>query len=213
MLTQKNIQAIVLIILLTAFGTKVKAQNEIGQTDISIGLGGSLIGVYFSSENFAPGAESEVSGVFSVTAETAFHKNFSVGLSVSHQQLRLNYTDYQWYNEDDSVFVVSTFYEGLNRTNIAIRALWHFNLGAFNPRFDPYLGLRSGYSLWRYNHNSPDPDWQELDLKRNWLSYQIVLGAKAYFTDHFGVHFELGLGSPYLIDVGLNYKFGGTSPE
>jgi hypothetical protein len=189
------------------------AQNEAGKTDISIGVGGSAIGLYFEAEEYGPGTDNNASKAFNFNVDCAFTDHVSAGLATTYQQFYIEYNDYQWYNEDDSAFVTSNFFEGLSRTNLALRALYHLNLGTFRPRFDPYVGFRAGYSLWRYNHDSPDPEWQELDLDRTWLSYQVLAGAKFYINDHIGMHLDLGLGTPYLIAVGINYKFGTADEE
>ncbi len=186
------------------------AQNELGKTDIGVGIGGSIIGLIFVESEFGPGAEPRTSRVWNLTVDHAFHKNVSAGIAVSHQGLFVEYDDYQWYDEVDSTFVVSSFTEQLSRSNISIRMLFHGNLGAHNPNFDPYLGLRMGYSHWHYIHDSPDPPWDEdgLDLTRNWVSAQILVGAKYYATKNLGFHMELGLGSPYAVAMGVNFKFG-----
>lgn len=201
---------LVMLLLASCFGY---AQNEQGKTDVSIGIGGSFIGFYFLNEDYGPDVEAETSRVLNLSLDHCFSPHFSFGIAASRQRFGLNYNDYEWYDERINAFETSSFSESLTRTNIAFRGLLHYGFMGLNPKVDPYIGLRTGYSIWRYEENSPDPEWVQLDLDRQWLSFQGIMGIKLYFTDQVGMNLEAALGTPYLFAAGINYKFGNTKMQ
>lgn len=210
------INRLLAILLVATLGNETNAQEREfmkGTTGISLSYGGSFTGRYYLNEDFGEEAEPEVTAVYSLNIDHNFEENFSLGIAASYQHFRINYDNLEWYDQRDSSYKRSTFYEHISRTNIAFRSLFDIRFGETRTKFYPYLGARLGFSFWRHHHTSPDPDWEDLDLDRNWLSYQIILGFKGYFTRNIGMHFELGLGTPYLWTMGLNFRFGkGRAP-
>ncbi|HSY77289.1 MAG TPA: hypothetical protein VK890_10555, partial [Bacteroidia bacterium] len=93
------------------------------------------------------------------------------------------------------------------RTNIALRYLLHFGHGQNN---DTYIGTRVGASWWTDTPVAPSTYkslWQwgpQYNIPKP--SFQILFGYRGYFSRVIGIHLEVGIGTPYLAEAGINFK-------
>lgn len=194
----------ILLATILTLNTSTFAQNLEGQFDIGVGVSANFFASIvdgLAEQNTSRNQIPNLNGFI----DYAISDNFSIGGAASFQTVDLVYEDYAWTttNGDD---MISDFTSNVTRFNVAIRPLIHLNFGDPNPRVDPYIGARLGYSVWNYQHNSPDPSF-DLSVNASGPSFQFLGGVRPYFTNHIGMHLELAIGSPYYAAVGLNYKF------
>lgn len=134
---------------------------------------------------------------------------FSMGVAVSHQKMSIEWENRHYYV--DTIWKMEDVTEELTRLNIGIRPLIHFikhdNIGM-------YAGLRMSYSLWTYDHDSTDPEWNDDNLERTRMNIQLLFGLRAYFSDVIGMHMEIGMGgAPYVAAMGLSFKLGNSAKK
>ena len=68
-----------------------------------------------------------------------------------------------------------------------------------------------GVSIWNVGSSSTDPNFNYASKLTGALpSFQALFGLKGYFTPMIGAHIEVAIGTPYLVEAGLSFKFGGT---
>ena len=176
------------------------AQSQIqrGETYINLGAGYSLFGQVSSAVN-STGTASTSTPVISGTVDFGLVKGFSYGIGISYQGFTLTENGYSNYTP-------TTF--NIYVTNAAVRALYHFG----SKDLEGYTGIRLGYSFWRDNgynfQNVPTTD----PYNQNLPTLQVLVGVSAFVSSAIGVHIELGLGTPYVAETGITFKFGGNTP-
>jgi len=131
-----------------------------------------------------------------------FTKKFSLGLAGSYQS--------ELVKSDEDPYT-----DRITRINLAVRFLKH--LIKRHPKFDDYIGLRIGCSYWKdvplhssYYQNlnySPHVSYFITNPNSFVTSVQLLYGLRFYFSDSIGIHFEVGIGSPYLAETGLTFRF------
>lgn len=139
---------------------------------------------------------------------------FSIGIASSYQSETVNWTPQggpysQAYSNDK-----------ISRFNIATRILYHLNKQ--NSSFDHYIGFRPGCSFWddipnNMVLNQYNPNGTPSNAQRGWGTFinnphyilfnlQVLYGMRIYYGGNIGFHFEVGIGQPFLIEGGLNYR-------
>lgn len=194
-----------LITLCTFFllmsGTTVKAQKEQGQISIGAGAGWSLIGGLFSA--ISGGTNTTfASPVWNATFDYGLSDNFSLGIAFGYQTMGINYVDY-WYTNSQGTTVTEDFKWTLSRMNIAARPLIHFG---HSEDLDLYAGIRAGITNWGSKTESSDPNFDEGQIKMGNFGFQALFGTRYYFSEMIGMHFEVGLGAPYLVEGGISVR-------
>jgi hypothetical protein len=103
----------------------------------------------------------------------------------------------------------TTAREYLTRLNISVRFLFN---GVLSKHTEVYTGIRIGGSFWTDKvtpTTSPNPYTPPLSLEApaftRFPSVQVVEGLR-FLEGPIGLHFELGLGTPYLYEAGLTFK-------
>jgi hypothetical protein len=190
-----------LISLNSAFSQEISQKST-----VSLGVGQSMVKVL--SDLFLNNSLMDSTDL-DYTSLPAFYLNYdymvtdflSVGAAGSFQLFKLKNTE------------TSEFLQ-VNRANFGIRALFHYGS---NDKLDMYSGVRLSTTLWRWDANSNDPTIQQTidDLNNSKffnntlkIAPQIVaFGIRGYFTDMFGAHMELSIGSPYYLSGGINVRF------
>ena len=175
------------------------AQNEQGQLVISAGAGQSLM------DNFVSGLENigEIP-VINGMVDFAVSDLISLGLGISYQSV---------WGEDSNSYTLNnaTYYENVTQTwtklNVGVRMNFHY-ARSISDKLDLYSGFRVGYSNWTKDNDSSDPDYVSLiDEIKLPFAFQIVpIGARYYFTDMIGIHFETGVIGPYYAAGGVSFK-------
>jgi hypothetical protein len=195
-----------LILVLFSYQTGLSQEKDYRST-VSIGVGQSMVKVlsdlFLSNNNFLD------STGLNYTALPAFYVNydffvtdfFSVGAAGSYQMLRLK-------NIETSDYIQ------INRSNFGVRALFHYSK---TEKLDMYSGVRMSTTMWKLSSNSVDPTIQAslddlnsfsfFDRRTKFAPQIIAFGVKGYFTEMFGAHMELSLGSPYYLSGGINVRF------
>lgn len=213
-----------------AISTPLLAQNEdyrhvvSAQSGVSLfsffrgNLQGSTIDttVRFSSGRASNFPQLQVAYDYGIT------KWFSIGGAVSYNKVTTTLNDVT-YNRTENLGNVSL---GVSRLTLGARALFHY--GNAN-RIDMYSGVRLGVGIWGVNVSSSivndriDPLlrsvggsglWRRIlgrDVGVGWAALQaqlIAFGLRGYVGERIGINGELGLGSPYFMSLGVNYRLG-----
>ncbi|NJK95016.1 MAG: hypothetical protein HC905_09000 [Bacteroidales bacterium] len=154
--------------------------------------GFSLVGTIISAAN---GQTSSIPAI-QVTYDYGISDFFSLGAAVSHQGMKIDYTDINY----------GDYRTKINRLNVAARALFHYGNSG---KIDMYSGLRLGYTNWGVSTNSKDPDYVADDVvKGGGFAPQVILfGFRGYFSEHIGLNSELAVGAPHYFSIGLNFRF------
>lgn len=183
------------------------SQDKTYKSTVSLGVGQSMVkalaDVFLNNNSFdSTGLKYTSLPAFYGNYDYQINEFFSVGAAGSFQLFKLKNT------------VTSEFVQ-INRTNIGIRALFHYGN---TDKMDMYSGVRLSTTMWDLSTNiTGDPSVTEFvdDLnasrffdKAIVIAPQIVaFGIKGYFTDMFGAHMEFSIGSPYYLSGGVNVRF------
>lgn len=197
------------------FSFCLKAQQEKGQVIMNVGVGYSPefnggmnffgpiypVGVNYN-EFVDPGGAvfTNITPNIGATIDYDLGRVVSIGLASSYQSLTVNEI---YGNNSDKI----------TRTNITARILLHLNKK--HPLFDHYIGIRFGTNYWgdvpssnNYNPGGIVPYNYFLNNPNSFdHSFQFLYGMRIYVNNYIGVHFEVGIGEPYLVETGLTYRF------
>jgi hypothetical protein len=185
--------------------------DQTGQLVINIGAGYSpvfdgqvgFVGLFFPvSKNFEYFTCSSITPNMGAIIDYGLDNKMSVGVAASYQS--------EIITPDEDYF----YTDKITRINLAVRLLDHLNKR--NTNFDNYIGMRIGSSYWEdtpsllskyQNVSGSAPVIYFLSNPNSWVpSFQFVYGMRIYPSDYFGFHFELGIGSPYLMEGGITYR-------
>jgi hypothetical protein len=184
MKTSLKIKLFSSIILVFAFSNKIDAQQQKGESVITIGSGLSKSGIAYTNH----------SCLFNAAYDLGVGNNFSLGLIITHQGFTHLFTDV--YNINAATKASST------RLNIGVRTLYHVVIPS-REDLDLYGGVRWGCSLWK---ESFDLENRTMTKQHLVPTLQAVGGVRWFLDNHFGVNCELAVGSPYFISLGVHYK-------
>jgi len=169
--------------------------------DGDVGFGGLFFPVQRNSEYFS--CYSIIPNIGG-TVDYGLTQKSSIGLAVSYQSEVVQDNDYSFLNANK-----------ISRTNFAVRFLKHLNKR--HPNFDNYFGLRVGCSYWvdkpissgeNQNLAVSIPFYYFLETPNSLVpSIQFLFGMRFYFNDTIGIHIEAGIGSPYLVESGISFRF------
>jgi hypothetical protein len=193
----------------------IKAQQGPGQFVISAGAGyspGFDGQVSFISQTYPTSLNPDIEdgdngftcyGILpniGATVDYGITPQFSIGLAGSYQSEMVTYE------------LPPTYIDQVSRTNAAIRFLLH--LSKHNMNVDDYFGLRFGMCYW---HDTPSSQNTIYNTTVTFLantsysvaSLQVLYGIRLYMSDNVSIHLEVGIGQPYLAEMGLSYRLGG----
>jgi len=91
------------------------------------------------------------------------------------------------------MFSIRSYYMNLY---FAFKGAWHYNFRV--PKFDAFVGLTAGPKIPIYKFS----DQRVID----WIGVNSYFGASYYFTDHFGLTTEVGLGTVNWYLFGMSFK-------
>jgi hypothetical protein len=175
---------------------------------INVGVGGSSIetlilnndnnaiglGPYFISQSLA----------YNCVIDYSINKRISVGIGGA----------YQWVNDNPSEepqnsSVNSLETEKISRYNISGRILYHF---LKHTTVDIYAGVRAGVSGWSEQIVSNSQAANAILYKTTIPtskqgSFQVLGGFMIPVYHCIGIHAELGVGTPYIIEAGITFRF------
>ena len=214
----------ILCFLLFAYSTS--AQNEdhkiIIGVDAGYSLTGALLKTAFDLDNNFGGQQINASILPALqgTVDFKITKVLSMGVAYSHQIVKMDAEDYSFYDNNNGFSRTETFNTNFKRTQIAIRALFHYGM----DNVDMYSGLRVGllsrgftdFEGVEYQGDETSDDlgriiFEEdsgLILTGNRFSLGLTaFGIRYYFTENIGFGGELNIGAPYIVCGGLSARF------
>lgn len=185
-----------------------------GWLTINAGVGFSLITTalpeYFdaslSSSNYY--IFHSVTPVYNVTVDYGIVDAVSIGACGAYQSLTAN------PGFDNTIEPFET--ERITRYNVAARLLWHITQG---KNYDIYMGVRGGASIWTdqvisysvpvmptcYYQNGVET--QSIPSASIKGSFQFLFGYRVFIIPCLGFQFESGIGTPFLIEGGITFRF------
>ena len=196
----KKIRLITLMAIFAFLLTSLQAQDH--KSAITVNAGFSLVGGFFSVSD--EGVSNYSIPAIQVGYDYYITNWFSMGAAGSIQMMGVEYDNYEY----EAGEVVDGELD-IVRSNFAVRALFHyFNRG----RIDMYSGVRMGLTNWSISENLTDNtyDYNNVFDQTSGVLFapQLVLyGLRGYFTENLGANFELAVGLPHFLSVGLNYRF------
>ncbi len=180
-MTMKKILFALLIIL----SVQLKAQQDsIVSSTISLNAGRSMLGMFFdiSGKEWSKG----VNPVYQISYDLMIARKWSLGAAFSYQTAAYGYDG--GYGKVTSNVTV---------TNVGIRLLYYYS---FLEHSVAYCGFRLSYTDVAETHPKPNvvsntnyPQIILLAIRTNWLS-------------GLGANFEVAIGRPYFISLGISYK-------
>ncbi|MEO6883355.1 MAG: outer membrane beta-barrel protein [Bacteroidia bacterium] len=200
----------VAIACFSLFGSqKANAQKEAGQSVVTVGAGQSLVGSLFTIAS--SNGNSNLSSTPAILAmyDYGISDKFSLGGAFSYQSFSSSYTNssYTYTNSNGQTVYESSWSDKITRMNYAVRALFHFGE---NKDFDPYFGVRLGFTNWSASTTNTDPNYNNYGVGiKTLFAPQVLFGVRYFFTPLIGVNAEAAIGSPYFIAGGVNFRFGG----
>lgn len=190
------------LLLIGSMFSASQAQKEQGQSVLHTDVGYSFIYALFKLTPSNSGIKMNPTPVIGLGYDYSIVDHFSLGLAANHHSIDISipYT----YTDNNNDIVMEDMHQYLSHTNIALRPLFHYGN---NDRFDFYSGARLGFSVWSSSFKTTDLNYTTTNERAVILALQILTGMRAYFTDTFGMSAEFGLGSPYVANIGLNFRF------
>jgi hypothetical protein len=204
-----TLTAILIIGVMLSTGNHAKAQNQKGEFVASAGAGYSVLFAVISS--LGSSSANVTNGTVSIstipeintTADYGLSDKFSLGLGIGYQSATISVNG---FNDTANGYTNQNASVSISRLNIGIRPIFHFGS---NPNIDFYLGFRVGVSIWSFGVSSTDPNYSFGGKFTGALpSFQALIGLKGYFSPLVGGHIEFAIGTPYLIEAGVSFRFG-----
>jgi hypothetical protein len=194
-----KITALILVLAfgLGSFNTAQAQAHEQGQIGITAGIGYSLIGGLFDAVTDGDNVEGTGTPVINGMVDYGIGDKFSLGLAVSYQSFKAEYSDYLHFD-----FTQESFEEKWSCLSIGVRPLLHFGN---SDNFGMYTGARVGFTTWSYSNSSNNITFIETDVSLGTIGVQPLFGANIYFTDNIGMNMEIGIGT-YLAAAGIKVR-------
>jgi hypothetical protein len=187
------------LIILTSVLLVNFTQAQGGRSTICVNAGFSLIGAIFNAASTHGGMPAAIQ----LTYDFAPIKWFSIGVAGSYQALKAGFS-----NVSLSGYSGTYSYEAnYNRTNIGIRALFHYG----PERVKMYSGLRFGTTMWSSSVSTGNvpAGYDPVNILKAGGKYapQIIpFGLQGFITKNIGVNFEIGIGAPHYFSGGICVK-------
>jgi hypothetical protein len=181
-----------------------RAQNTSGESVVTVGVGYSFFFDFVESAlNVYDDVKTTSIPAIALTYDHAITDNFSLGLAFGFQTLSADFHD--TYTDINNNIVTDEVSASVTRMNIAMRPLLHYG-GSEN--LDLYSGLRIGLNSVTTSYESTQDDFEVPNLGGSRVSVGLVVfGMRYFFSDKVGVNFDLQLGTPYIMSVGVAAKF------
>ncbi len=182
--------------LLLAFGLGFQAANaqafEKGKSGINLGLGVGNTDAFSSYYSFSLPifSGSYEYGIVDVPMGSNLKGVVSVG-----GYLGWTMNKYEYWSED--LYILYGYFL------ISARGNYHF---IFHDKFDTYAGISLGYLVVSGKWHGEAAHPENYDFASSKFYPGIYVGARYFFTDHFGVFSELGY-QLAVFTVGVSFKF------
>jgi len=195
--------------LILLMSLNAQSQNLQGQLIIQTNIGYSFVSnILKTGIKLGVPINTDVSAVSIVNADYGIKDYFSLGGAYSRQSIDGTFQNYDYFNTNLDSIIIENVKFGLTRSHFSILPKYHFLRG--NHRLDIYAGLRVGYVNWKTKFKTTDPNFsRNIKFSTGRPSIGLVTGMRIYLIKGFGTNFEINLGAPYVVSVGLNFRFGG----
>lgn len=196
---------------LLSVGSMTYAQNQAGQSVVSLNVGYSLIGnattSILKSIDGAANTDGNISSIPVIIGafDYGLTDKFSIGIFGGYQRASAEF-DYTYTPLADSTPVNESVKITGSRLSLAIRPNFHY--GSYD-NLDLYSGVRVGLLIRNFESTSTDEDFETFDIfDGNRFTFGLtLLGARYYITDNIGLGMEIGMGVPYAVNGGINFRF------
>jgi len=172
-------------------------KNLIGTINLNAGVGASFMTLAVLPILYSPQVLTETPA-YNATLDYRVLSWLSFGVGIAYQ----SFTDIPEYGFDPAKWEV----EKISRLNISGRLLYHLT----NEKVvDCYIGVRIGESQWADDiislQSSTNPKIYTCgNFSRG--SFQALVGVRLFLFYNLGFHFEFGIGTPYLLELGLTFR-------
>jgi hypothetical protein len=187
-------------------------QRNFRPITINAGVGLSAMEVaviiFWNNDFIGQGAGTFItqSLAYNSTIDYTLCKGFTVGIGGAYQWVTDNPYAPPINNVSETWAV-----EKITRYNMSLRFLNEF---LKTDKADFYAGLRIGESIWTDNMLSNNPPNRYVTLVNPTflsstfkVSAQGFVGVRAYLLYNIAFHFEAGIGTPYIIEGGISFRF------
>ena len=143
---------------------------------------------------------TSASPVYSFSVNYYLTPSEIIGLSSSYQKWTGTYIN------QGSLYVYNI---PENQTRLNLGLCWLHNI-IIDKQTDLFFGARIGLSYWQttqYNPAIPPYSSYISKIDAVYPSIQTLIGLRKYFSKTIGLNLEAGIGTPYLAEIGLFYKF------
>ena len=143
---------------------------------------------------------TSASPVYNVSMDYNVSKKEIIGLNASYQQ-------WQGVDINQGSYYGNDIPENQSRLNIAFRWL-HYK--CFDEKTGIYYGIRAGLSYWNILEHIPATQIAPAHITNAnyyYPSFQILFGLREYLYENLALNLEAGIGTPYLLNIGLSYRF------
>jgi hypothetical protein len=174
---------------------------------INAGIGGSLMELAVPGGNLIGGGGPAFlynSPAFNATLNYNFTKKFSIGIGGAYEW----FTDHPGYGQSETA---SWETEKISRYNVTWIVLYHFSKLVYS---DAFTGLRIGASVWNDQITSNTQNYPTSIVYQTMSTstlqrgcFQLLFGYQYFPIYNFGLHAEIGIGTPYFAEAGISIRF------
>ncbi len=187
------------------FGTVVDIIDDNNLSDINVEIDDNFDDISNLSGNLV----GRSAPAFQINYDYGVEQWFSIGGGISYQAASAELNNLSYTREADNEIINLDFIRlDLNRLHLGTRALFHYGN---REKLDMYSGIRLGITNWVSNTEISDEDLLE-DFESGrfagltFAAQIIPFALRGYVTDNIGLNFELGVGAPHYLSIGLNYR-------
>jgi len=180
--------------------------------NINAGIGVSLISLEIPGSSRSGGPDILTSTpAYNCIMDYKFLRWLSIGVGWSYQSI----TDHPATEYGNGTFNYANWeLEKISRYQVSGIMAFHFSKGQYR---DAYAGFRLGQSVWSeqilYNNMAGIDPWTTFNQHDITTSYQVFFGDRIFFFKNLGFHIEVGIGSPFLLEGGLTFRFKTRKPK
>ena len=185
-----------------------KAQTFDENTNtISAGYGFvTLLGTISESFNSYNDLKYSSLGPIYLKFEHAISDKVGMGLNLAYATNKWEYRYDESSTSTNGTTTTNQYTETTDRSTYSILVRMNFHFGE-SDKFDPYAGFGVGYRNAKWTEKSTSPNGTSgVELKTSVpFGFEMTIGARYYFAEHFGVYLETGLAKS-VVQAGLVVK-------
>jgi len=196
----KNLLNLVFLLLFVFGINTVKTFAQLkGESVLTAGFGVGFLNVAVSLQGAADdNVKTSSAPTLNFMYDYGLIDNFSMGIAVGYNSISIE-EKYTSYPTGIDYTKKGTY----TRLNIGLRPMFHWGT---KEELDWHSGIRLGYSMWDYSFSSNDPFAEPEYDNQDLYSFQILFGARAYFSEKVGMTFDIGVGTPYFVGIGMSVR-------